>query len=204
MGLPNCSFDPTAPLTLDASVAINLNATGNVERILDALPNSVVVVDVVARELEVGRARGRTDADMIAALVKSGRAQLVSLSQECEGNFLAMVSGSGASTLDDGEAATIAWAVAHGGFPVIDEKKGLAMCQDRFPNTHALTTTDLLAHGNVLSALGATELSDAIFNALRLGRMRVQESHLHWVAQKIGQSRASMCSSLPSAVRERL
>lgn len=204
MGLPNCSFDPTAPLVLDASVAINLNATGSVRRILDALPNSIVIVDVVADELESGRDNGRTDADMVAALVKSGRVELASLCAESEGNFLAMVSGSGASTLDDGEAATIAWAVAHGGIPVIDERKGLAICRDRFPNTPAVTTTDLLAHNNVLSALGPMELSDAIFNALRLARMRVQDCHLGWVVQHIGQSRASMCSSLPSSVRGRL
>lgn len=201
MGLPNCSLDPTAPLTLDASVAINLNATGSVERILDALPNSVVVLDVVARELEAGRAKGRTDADKIAALVKSGRAQLVSLSQECEGNFLALVSGSGASTLDDGEAATIAWSVAHGGIPVIDEKKGQAICQDRFPAIHACTTTDILAHENVRAALGKADLSDAIFRALTIARMRVPDCHLAWVVQQIGQSRASICTSLPLSFR---
>lgn len=201
MGLPNCSFDPTAPLTLDASVAINLNATGSIERILDALPNSVVVLDVVKRELEAGRAKGRTDADMIAALVKSGRIQLVSLSQECEGNFLAMVSGSAASTLDDGEAATIAWSVAHGGIPVVDEKKGQAICRDRFPAILACTTTDILAHEHVRAALGEADLADAIFSALRIARMRVPDCHLDWVVQQIGQSRASICTSLPLSVR---
>lgn len=201
MGLPNCSFDPAAPLTLDASVAINLNATGRVESILDALPNSIVIVDVVARELDAGRSTGRTDAEMIAALAKSGRVQLASLTQECEGNFLAMVSGSGPSTLDDGEAATIAWAVAHEGIPVIDEKKGLAICYNRFPTIQACTTTDILSHENVKAVLGAADLADAIFNALTLGRMRVQERHLKWVVQQIGQSRASLCPSLPSVVR---
>lgn len=204
MGLPNCLFDSTAPLALDASVAINLNATGSVERILDALPNPIVVVDVVACELEVGRAKGRSDADIIATLVKSGRTKVVSLSQESEENFFAMVSGSGASTLDDGEAATIAWAVAHGGIPVIDEKKGLAICQKRFPDTQALTTMDLLAHRQVFSALGAANLADAIFNALTLARMRVNERYLDWVVDQIGQSRASVCPSLPSTVRARL
>lgn len=201
MGLPNCTFDPTAPLSLDASVAINLNATGSVERILDALPNSIVIVDVVALELESGRKNGRTDAEMVAALVKSGRAELASLSNGSEGNFLALVSGSGDSTLDDGEASTIAWAVAQGGIPVIDERKGIAICQERFPNTQVVTTMDLLAHGNVRAALGPTGLADAIFNALKLARMRVQDCYLDWVVEQIGQSRASICTSLPLSVR---
>ena len=128
MGLPNCLFNPSKPFVLDASVAINLNATGNYARILAAIPNPVVVLDVVAGELEAGRKRGRSDADFVSTLVSMGRAEVVSLCGECEGNFLAMVCGSGSATLDDGEAATIAWAVAHGGIPIIDEKKGIAIC----------------------------------------------------------------------------
>ena len=201
MGLPNCSFNPTAPLILDASVAINLNATGIATQILDAIPNAVVIVDVVARELEAGRAKGRTDADLVASLVESGRAQLVSLSAKCEGNFLALVSGSGASTLDDGEAATISWAVAHGGIPMIDEKKGLAICQDRFPSLQVGTTTDLFAQESVLAVLGPSGLSDAIYNALTIARMRVQDRHIPWVIEMIGASRAANCHSLPLSAR---
>jgi len=141
---------------------------------------------------------------MVAALVKSGLAELASLSNGGEGNFLALVSGSGASTLDDGEASTIAWAVDHGGIPVIDERKGLAICQERFPTTRVVTTMDLLAHENVRAALGHTGLSDAIFNALTLARMRVQDCYLDWVVEQIGQSRASQCSSLPTSVRGRV
>lgn len=200
MGLPSCWSNSSVPLVLDASVAINLNATGNASRILGAIPNAIVIVDVVARELEAGRLKGRTDADMVAALVVSGRAQLESLSADCEGNFLAMVSGSGATTLDDGEAATIAWAVANGGIPVIDEKKGLAIGQDRFSLPMA-TTTDLLVHELVLAELGAVELAESVFNALTRARMRVQERHIPWVVKTIGQERAALCTSLPRSSR---
>ncbi|WDF72306.1 hypothetical protein [Novosphingobium sp. KACC 22771] len=201
MGLLNCSFNPNRPLILDASVAINLNATGLAARILDAIPNPIVIVDVVMHELNAGRTRGRTDADMIASLVESQRVQLVSLSAECEGNFLAMVSGTGASTLDDGEAATISWAVAHAGIPVIDEKKGLAICRDRFPNLQVCTTTDLLAHEYVLASLGHSNLSDAIYNALTLARMRVREPHIPWVISTVGEDRIANCYSLPESAR---
>lgn len=201
MGLPNCLLDPSKPLVLDASVAINLNATGNCIRILDAIPNPVVIVDIVSRELEAGRAKGRSDADVVAALVASGRVQIASLCAECEGNFLAMVCGRGSATLDDGEAATIAWAVAHGGTPIIDEKKGLSICRDRFPSVQAATTTDIFAHDRVLAELGRDDLGDAIFNALLAARMRVQERQIPWVIDMIGSSRAQLCHSLPLSAR---
>lgn len=201
MGLPNCLLDPSKPLVLDASVAINLNATGNCVRILDAIPNPVVILDIVSRELEAGRPKGRTDADVVAALVASGRVEIASLCAECEGNFHAMVCGSGSATLDDGEAATIAWAVAHGSTPIIDEKKGLSICQDRFPSVQAATTTDILAHDSVLAELGWNDLGDAIFNALIAARMRVQERHIPWVIDMIGSSRAQLCHSLPLSAR---
>lgn len=201
MGLPNCLLDPSAPLVLDASVVINLNATGDAARILAAIPNSIVILDVVSQELQVGRATGRTDADMVDDLVKAGSAQLASLSAECEGNFLALVSGAGVTTLDDGEAATIAWAVAHGGIPIIDEKKGLAICQDRFPSLQLGTTTDLLAHERVRAELSVEELADAIFKALSLARMRVLDRNIPWVVSMIGQERASLCFSLPRSSR---
>lgn len=201
MGLPNCLLDASDPLVLDASVAINLNATGSCVRILDAIPNPVVMLDIVSRELEAGRAKGRTDADVVAALVASGRVEIASLCAECEGNFLAMVCGSGSATLDDGEAATIAWAVAHGSTPIIDEKKGLSICQDRFPSVQAATTTDIFAHDRVLAELGRDDLGDAIFNALIAARMRVQERHIPWVIDMIGSSRAQLCHSLPLSAR---
>lgn len=201
MGLPNCLLDPSKPLVLDASVAINLNATGSCVRILDAIPNPVVILDIVSRELEAGRKKGRTDADVVAALVASGRAEIASLCAECEGNFLAMVCGSGSATLDDGEAATIAWAVAHGSTPIIDEKKGLSICQDRFASVQAATTTDIFAHDRVLAELGRADLGDAIFNALIAARMRVQERHIPWVIDMIGSSRAQLCHSLPLSAR---
>lgn len=202
MGLPNCLLDPSKPLVLDASVAINLNATDSCVRILDAIPNPVVILDIVSRELEAGRAKGRTDADVVASLVASGRAEIASLCAECEGNFLAMVCGSGSATLDDGEAATIAWAVSHGSTPIIDEKKGLSICQDRFPSVQAATTTDILAHDRVLAELGRDDLGDAIFNALIAARMRVQERHIPWVIDMIGSSRAQLCHSIPLHIRQ--
>jgi len=201
MVLPNYLFDPSAALVLDASVVINLHATGCASRILDAIPNPIVILEVVLRELETGRVKGRTDADMVGDLVKNGRVKLAALSPDCESNFLALVAGSGAATLDDGEAATIAWSVAYGGIPIIDEKKGSAICRERFPHLQLGTTIDIFAHERVQSGFVEGDLADAIFNALTLARMRVHEKDIAWVIRMIGQERASLCNSLPRSKR---
>ena len=204
MGLPNYLFDPSPALVLDASVVINLNATGCVARILNAIPNPVVILEVVLRELETGRVKGRTDADTVDDLAKTGCVQLAALTSECESNFLSLVAGSGATTLDDGEAATIAWSVTHSGIPIIDEKKGSAICRERFPHLQLGTTIDILAHEQVQSAFVKSDLADAIFKALTLARMRVHDKDLAWVIGMIGKERASLCNSLPRSKRGKI
>jgi predicted nucleic acid-binding protein len=204
MGLPNCLFDPSAVLVLDASVVINLHATGCAGRILGAIPNPIVILEVVLRELEAGRIKGRTDADTVGDLVKNGRVQLAALSPECESNFLALVAGSGSATLDDGEAATIAWSVTYGGIPIIDEKKGSAICRERFPHLQLGTTIDIFAHEQVQSGFVKGDLADAIFKALTLARMRVHDKDMAWVIGMIGQERASLCNSLPLSKRAKV
>jgi predicted nucleic acid-binding protein len=202
MGLPDCLFDPSALLVPDASVLINLNATGCAIQILEALTNKVVITDVVIRELEVGRAKGRSDAYLVDDLLARGHAERVVLTAECEEAFLQLVAGPGLATLDDGEAATIAWAAAHKGVPIIDEKKGLAICRERFAMLRPCSTLDIFAHESVKERLGNPGLSDALYGALLNARMRVPEEKIPWVIGIIGQSRARECTSLPRSARE--
>ena len=63
---PQSSLPDNELLVVDTSVVINLNATGCAKEILDALPQRVAVVDVVVGELEYGRSKGRSDAEMLA------------------------------------------------------------------------------------------------------------------------------------------
>jgi hypothetical protein len=67
MGLPTCLTDPSAVIVADTSTVINLNATGCPRKIIRAIPNKFVVVDVAAAELNEGRRRERRDADLPAA-----------------------------------------------------------------------------------------------------------------------------------------
>jgi predicted nucleic acid-binding protein len=195
------SLDPSHLLVADASAVINLNATGCAESILRALPNRVVVVDVIPGELELGRRRGRRNTDLLNDLIAMDLVTVVQLDEASGPHFESLVVGSAAMTLDDGEAATIAYAIAHGAVAIIDERKGNRICSERFPALGVISTVDLFAQTAVLEALGQGKLTQAILNALQLARMRVLAHRVDWVVQLIGPDQAALCPSLPRAVR---
>lgn len=193
--------DPTVLVVADTSVAINLNATGCSEIILGALPNRFAVVEQVALELEAGRRNGHNDADDLNALVAKGQVEIVRLSNHGFQHFTALVSGPAAQTLDDGEAATIAYALEHDAMALIDERKANRLCSERFNALHLGCTVDVLKHAAIEATLGRIGLTEAVFNALYNGRMRVPACHVGWVVNLIGSERAEQCASLPRSVR---
>ena len=197
----SCLNDPTADVVADASVAINLNATGFSEAILGALPNRLVVTNEVRLELEVDHRNARSDADALSGLVATGDIEVVHLGNSGQDHFTELVSGPAAQTLDDGEAATIAYALERGATALIDERKANRICEDRFAALPRGCTIDLLVQDNVRAALGPSNLADAVFNALYCGRMRVLAHHLDWVVRFIGAEQAAECPSLPRPAR---
>lgn len=201
MGCQSCLSDPRAFVVIDTSVAINLIATRIAGPILDAVPNQVSVVEEVAIELQDGRKCGRTEADALEKLVASGRMNIVQLGSPAINDFTGLVSGQAAETLDDGEAATIAYALERGATALIDERKANRICAERFPSLAIGCTVDLLAHDSLQGALGPDGLSDAVFNALHDGRMRVLARHLEWIVRLVGPERAAKCVSLPASIR---
>jgi predicted nucleic acid-binding protein len=202
MGLPTPLTDSAAIIAADTSTVINLNATGCAQEIIQAIPNKVVVLDAVASELHEGRRRGRRDADLLGELVTARVIEVVELDDHSGIHFEKLVVGAAAMTLDDGEAATIAYAVSHQGIALIDERKATRLCAEMYPALQVGCTVDILAHISVRRTLGKEKLSSAVFNALRDGRMRVLPQHLKWVVDLIGADRAAECSSLPSSVRK--
>lgn len=200
MGL-SCLIDPSAPLVLDASVAINLNATGMAHDILRGLPNKAAITNVVLAELKEDRRTGRRDADMVLELAKAGLMVIAPLSDIQENHFESLVVGQGVDTLDDGEAATIAYAVEAGAVALIDERKAIRICRERFPALRLGCSIDLFSHDGVQAAIGATRLATGVFNALQDARTRVMPQHVEWVVTLIGRERASQCPSLPKSAR---
>lgn len=199
----SCLTDPAVPLVADTSVLINLNATKYAKTILDALPNPFLAVSEVIQELKGGEQAGRDDAAAVDAWHTSGQLQVVQLGGTGMQHFAGLVSGPVAQTLDDGEAATIAFALElkpHA-IPLMDERKANRICAARFAGLVTGSTVDVLAQEDVQATLGCARLADAAFNALHDGRMRVLPHHLKWVVDLIGLERARQCRSLPRSVR---
>lgn len=198
---PSCLSDPMADLAVDASVVINLSATGRYGEIVEALPHRIVVVDVVEQELESGRAVGRTDAIALDNLKGANQVTIASLEGDAIETFRTLVEGSAADTLDDGEAATLSYAVEHGATALIDEKKANRICEKRFPGVYRAATVDILSHPAVIGALGPEGHREAVFNALYYGKMRVLPHHQNWIVHIVGPDHVSHCKSLPRHLR---
>ena len=196
----SCLDECAAPVVVDTSVVINLNATGCAEAILRSLPNRCVVVEDVLLELQIGRQTGRGDADALAVLIEQHLVEHTRLGDAGRSHFATLVTGSAAETLDDGEAATIACAIERSAVALIDERKAIRICAERFPNLAVGCTVDVLAQHHVQAALGPS-LADAVFNALDRGRMRVPDSYGQWVVDLIGKERAAGCRSLSRRLR---
>lgn len=201
MGSLSNLTDPRALLIADASTIINVNACGCAQSVWEALPNRVAVVDVVPDELEEGRQCQRQDADLLKNLVVSDHIEIVQLDDVAELYFEQLVIGPAGMTLDDGEAATIAYAVRQNGIALIDERKANRICAQLFPGLPISCTVDIFSHPNVQEALGKEKRADAVFNALFRGRMRVFPRHVDWVVNLIGADRAVVCASLARHVR---
>ena len=201
MVLSTALSDPSVLLVADASTIINLVATRDAATVLSALSNRVAVLDVVCQELESGRSRGRTTCDGLTALVTRGLVEIVELPDQAEVFFEQLVVGSAAATLDDGEAATIAYCVACDATALIDERKATRMCAERFPTLRLACSVDVLRHPEVQRVLGAEALVHAVFNALQSGKMGVLPHHFDWVVSLIGEDRAAQCPSLPTRLR---
>lgn len=202
MTLPPSLPDKPSLLIADTSVVININATGCAETLLKALPHRVVVVDVVVDEIKGGLRKGRQDAARLAQLIDSGLIEVVALGPQGLIHFESLVIGASGGTLDDGEAATIAYAADVGAHALIEERKARRLAADQYAAVPLGCTVDLLRHPNVARALGMSGIADALHNALVGARMRVLPHHTPWVVGVIGDERVAACPCLPEVVRK--
>jgi predicted nucleic acid-binding protein len=168
---------------------------------VQALGSKFVVVDVVQAELDAGRRSGRRDADLLNGLLADRLFELVQLDAAAIIHFEELVIGPAIATLDDGEAATIAYSITAGATAAIDERKATTLCSQKFPALSVCSTVDILARPDVQNSLGKDELSTAVFRALMHARMRVLPHNIQWVVDLIGPEQASACISLPRGAR---
>lgn len=159
------------------------------------------MVSEVVRELEAKPQGGRAEAATCGELFDSGRIEVVQLGDDGMGYFAELVSGSTAESLDDGEAATIAYALESGATAIIDERKATRICAERYVALRTACTLDVLMQRDVQRALGPAALAEAVFNALYYGRMRVPAHYMDVCINIIGPDRAAQCNSLPATIR---
>lgn len=188
----------------DASVWINLVATGCADRILRLYDGTLEITQTALFELERGRASGRLAADEVTGLLHIGLVQVVDLDPQDEELFLSLVAGEAAQTLDDGEAATLVHAHRAGVTAIIDERKATSLAAVRFPGVRVASTVDLLFSPSVRSGLGEPDLGHALHGALVGARMRVAAHHAAEVIDCVGRERAAGCTSLPASLRRAL
>ena len=188
-------------IVLDASVLINLNASGFGNEILSALPHECLAPTQVIDELSRGAILGHSDSQKVEHLIESGALKARAIRTHGGEIFESLVAGDALTTLDDGEAATIALAVETGGIATIDEKKALNICERRFPKLSVATTPDLLLDSSIERSIGRENLAEATFCALSVGRMRVPIRLHEAIVDLIGIERAAKCASLPKRIR---
>jgi len=196
MTFSSCLVEQSPPIVLDASVIINLLATGHADTILQALPGRSCVTENVVMEIKVGAENGRPESKKLFDLIERGSLEAVELNEQALESFIGIVSGSASDSLGDGEAATLAFAHRNGRIAAIDERKATRVAAEHFGSLRIATTIDILAHTPVRLALGQKRLSTAILDALRLARMQVWAPQFDWVVEQIGAANVVLCPSL--------
>jgi predicted nucleic acid-binding protein len=202
MGSPSFLTEPSALLVVDASGVISLNATGCATTIIRALSQRIVVTEAVQAELALWRSSGRRDADFLKDLVEGGLVEVAGLGEAGIAHFETLVAGPAIDTLDDGEAASIACAAERQGAVILDDAKAIRICAREFPGIRIGCTVDLLSHPRLAATLSRSDLAEAVFQALKQGRMRVFSKYLNWVTELVGMERVALCRSLPASVRQ--
>ena len=183
------------PLVLDTSVLINLHASKHGVSVLAALPNAILIPSIVITELENETSKSNGEHKFIQDLLSSGKVKSADLSDAEYKVFGHLVSA--IPSLDDGEAATIAIAATRNILPIVDERKGRRQAQILCAGQLPGWSLDLFMHPHVIANLGEADSADAIYLALREGRMRIYEDHCDHVVGIIGPHRALECNSLP-------
>ena len=187
--------DDLRPLIFDTSVLINLYACSYGERILTAVPNGIIVPQVVAGELEHETSRKNGEHRFLRGLITGRKVTLGKMTDEEKVLFANLASGS--PSLGDGEAATIAIAAKRQLLPLIDDRKGRAQAIHVLRGQEPGWSLDLFRHASVTSALGETAAIEALYLALRDGRMRVPVESTGYIIDLLGSERARDCTCLP-------
>ena len=192
----SCLIEQTDVLVMDTSVLINLHGSTYGARIISAVPNRLCIPEIVLRELNNETSRSNGETSFVEDLVASGKVTVATLDDREYELFASLASAE--SSIDDGEAATIAVAACRHYLPVIDDRKGRSRAQEHCKDKPLGWSLDIFRHPNVIAALGSDTSAVALYLALRDARMRVHDDHCDHVVGLIGEQLALECYSLPN------
>ena len=102
MSLSRFPTNPADIIVADASVLINLNATGHFEAIIRSFVCNFHVTQNAFEELKRGSRNGHADASAVETLMKAGLLTVVALTDAAEPVYRSLIEGPASETLDDG------------------------------------------------------------------------------------------------------
>ena len=176
-------------VVLDASVFINLLATEIPGKILQGLGVKAFVEERTLAEVTRHPVPYHDLATTLEGLFRSGLLTLGKLNGAGHTLFYELVANDIVGGLDDGESATIAFAITQGLLATIDEKKATRIMRERWPSSHLANTVTLLAQQKLVNFIGRDMLSSACCSAARYGRMHIPSDAKEWFATVVGNAR---------------
>jgi predicted nucleic acid-binding protein len=186
------------PLVFDNSVLVNVFACTFGERILEAIPNRIIIPEQVVIEFE----RVALQKLFLERLIHNRLVDTTDLTQEEDDIFLELTTKG--RTIGDGESACIAVAQSRSILPFLDDGLARKRASDLVIDLECGHSVDIIRHPAVVRSLGNHDATEAIFQALTQGRMRVLPDLLDSVIEQIGADRAILCTSIPKSTRDRL
>lgn len=189
---------PSVPLVLDASGLINLLGTGAAAEILGHLARPILVEVMACSELTRHPLADRDHKFEVADLLSSGLLTKANMSSDALSIFYELTASDISGGLDDGEAATIACAIADfsDAIPVIDEKKATRIFGERWSSRIITDSITMLSQRGVIDGLQDDGYIEAIYSALFHARMRAPKAMRPWLETLLGSERAAACPSL--------
>ena len=159
-------------LVLDASMLINLLATQECSAIVAALGVRCVTPEQALAEITKDPITRQPFPNRERALQRLSAVGVHILSGDHYERFLAIAGAAPPNGLGDGEAASLATAIALRFGICLDDGKARRICSEMYPEGTIVWSADLIAHARVVKALGKVRATSCYDHARQFGRMR--------------------------------
>ena len=173
-------------IVIDASVLINLLATGSSEAILKNLHRSVVITTEAYMEVRRDPLKDRPASEVIERLEEQGLLFRRDIELREGQEIFDFLTNDLPLVLGRGEAATIGLCQSLQLTAVIDDKQGRTVALDYSNIPNLIGTMDLLGYDKVYSGFSRGDYRKIILNAAEFGRMYFPPEWGEWVEKLLG------------------